>query len=153
MEQIKEYFRNNFKNCTIHENAIAKERIVFIADEIMYLIISPHKCTHYKWMLEITTQRAFDTWSNSSVVKAFFNSENELCNYLENNETFIYKNLLKYLSSEYKNLETDLEETTKETVQPYFFYDFEKNVFTTEKLTQEKLEELTKKTDNISPKF
>ena len=55
-------------------------------------------------MLRVSTRTAFDRWANSTAIEKFFNDDIELCNYLYDHQLDIYKDLIKYLSSEYDDI-------------------------------------------------
>lgn len=71
---------------------------------IKYFITSPHEGNHFKWVLRISTCAAFDRWANSIPIEEFFNTEENLVDYICNNQLKIYKELLCYLSEEYWDL-------------------------------------------------
>ena len=101
MRHIKEWFENDYENYEIKEfdgNFEAK------TNTTLFLIVSPHSGTNNKWMLRITTISDFDRWANSTAIEEFFDTEIELCNYLYDNQLYIYKSLLEYLSWEYDEL-------------------------------------------------
>ena len=47
---------------------------------------------------------AFDRWANSTAIEEFFDSDIELCNYLHEQQLYIYKDLVGYLSREYDDV-------------------------------------------------
>lgn len=81
---------------------------------IKYLIIFPNKYNNSKYCLRISTCAAFDRWANSIPIEKFFDTEEDLGNYIMNNQLEIYKILLEYLSNEYKDLQNIYEETIDE---------------------------------------
>ena len=74
-------------------------------DIVHYLIVEPHSGTNNRWMLRITARVAFDRWANSTGFEKFFTTEIELCEFLQAAQLDIYKELLRYLSKEYEELE------------------------------------------------
>ena len=55
-------------------------------------------------MLRVAALASFDRWVNSIAVEEFFDTETDLCIYLENNQFSIYKDVLKRLSEEYEEM-------------------------------------------------
>lgn len=107
MNNIKRWFENDSEDYDIAEydgNLEAKTNMV------RYLIVSPHSGTDNRWMLRVTTVSAFDRWANSAGVREFFETEIELCLYLDTHQLDIYKELLEYLSLEYDTLYDELTE-------------------------------------------
>lgn len=70
-------------------------------DMIIVLIVAPHSDTEYRWMLRISTTAAFDRWANSAAIEEFYETGDEIAQYLENNVVEIYGQLLTYLTGEY----------------------------------------------------
>jgi hypothetical protein len=101
MKNIKRWFENDYENYHIDEYDGHLEAITNIAH---YLIVEPQNGTNNKWMMRVTTRSAFDRWANSTAIEMFFDTSIELCNYLYAHQLDIYKNLLKYLSSEYDDV-------------------------------------------------
>jgi hypothetical protein len=98
MEKIKQFFEWDDEYYEISEyNGIleAKTKIV------VYLVVAPHSGTDNRWMLRVSTLSAFDRWANSTAVEEFFETDIEVCNYLDEHQLDIYKTLLAYLSKEY----------------------------------------------------
>jgi len=56
-------------------------------------------------MFRATTRTAFDRWANSTAIEEFFDTDVELCQYLQEHRLDIYKKLLNYLSEEYDDLQ------------------------------------------------
>lgn len=108
MENVKRWFKNDYENYDITES---EGRLDARTDTVYFLIVSPHSGNDNKWMLRVSTIAAFDRWSNSTAVEEFFETEIELCNYLYDHQLDIYKGLLKYLSSEYEDLDEFLGQT------------------------------------------
>lgn len=71
-------------------------------DTAMFEILPPHD--GLKWLLRIAPISGFDRWSNSTAIEEWFESAENICNYLHENQTNIYKTLLKYLSSDYDEI-------------------------------------------------
>lgn len=74
-------------------------------DTIKYLIVEPHEGNGNRWLLRISTIVAFDRWANSRAIEKFFDTETELCEYLTDHQLEIYRDLIRYLSDEYDELE------------------------------------------------
>ena len=102
MENVKRWFENDYENYDITES---EGRLDARTDTVYFLIVSPHSGNDNKWMLRVSTIAAFDRWANSTAVEVFFETEVELCNYLYDHQLDIYKDLLKYLSLEYREQE------------------------------------------------
>lgn len=94
MDKIIKYFKDNFKNIKDIYLDISNNLLVQNKCEI-YLVVPPHKDNAFKWMLRIALKPTFDRWANSTVIEGFFDNENEIINYLENNQLSIYKQLLE----------------------------------------------------------
>lgn len=73
-------------------------------DTILFLVVEPHNGTNGKWMLRVAALASFDRWANSTAVEEFFDTETGLYNYLENNQLYIYKDVLRNLSEEYEEM-------------------------------------------------
>ena len=71
-------------------------------DTAMFEIVPPHD--GLKWLLRIAPISGFDRWSNSTAIEEWFESAENICNYLHEHKTKIYKTLLKYLSSDYDEI-------------------------------------------------
>lgn len=101
MENIKRWFENNYENYKIIKY---EGQLEVITNTVKYLIVSPHSGTDNRWMLRVATISAFDRWSNSTAVEMFFETDIELCLYLQDHQLDIYKNLLEYISLEYEEI-------------------------------------------------
>lgn len=102
MKKIKCWFENDNEDYEISEgNGFLDTR----TDIVHYLIVEPHSGTNNRWMLRITTRAAFDRWANSTGFEKYFTTETELCKFLQTEQLNIYKELLRYLSKEYEELE------------------------------------------------
>lgn len=112
MKNIREWFQNNELNTGQHYEINYEDDSHFDVrtDTVLYLIVKLDN----KWMLRISTMSAFDRWANSIPIEQFFNTDIELCNYLQENQLDIYKTLLKYLSEEYEDLEEIYDELAVE---------------------------------------
>ena len=111
MQEIKNWFENDAVNSGEHYDFLEYEGHLEVRTETtIFMVVEPHSGTNYKWMLRISTMRAFDRWANSTPIEQFFNSDIELCNYLHDNQLNIYKRLLKYLSEEYDDILDSYEE-------------------------------------------
>ena len=73
-------------------------------ETILFLVVEPHNGTDGKWMLRVAALVSFDRWANSTAVEEFFDTETQLRNYLENNQLYIYKDVLRSLSEEYEEM-------------------------------------------------
>lgn len=76
-------------------------------DLIICLICGPQEHDYVyknnpKWLVRFSTVSAFDRWANSTAIEKFFDTMDEVIEYLTNNELDIYKELLSYLSEEYE---------------------------------------------------
>lgn len=98
MDIIKNWFEENGYEVDKYETLQAK------TDTVLFLVVEPHSGTNGRWMLRVAALASFDRWANSTVVEKFFDTETDLCNYLENNQFDIYKNVLKRLSEEYEEM-------------------------------------------------
>ena len=108
MLRIEELFQSrNFKINDFSESIYATNGIV------KYFVVRPHEGNRYKYLLRISTCAAFDRWANSIPIEEFFDTEEDLINYILNNQLEIYKTLLEYLSEEYYDLQNTYEETIK----------------------------------------
>lgn len=98
MDIVKKWFEENGYEVDKYETLQAK------TDTVLFLVVEPHSGTNGRWMLRVAALASFDRWANSTVVEEFFDTETDLCNYLENNQFDIYKNVLKRLSEEYEEM-------------------------------------------------
>lgn len=73
-------------------------------DMIIALVVAPHSGTKYKWLLRFSTAAAFDRWANSTAIEEFYETEDEVIKYLEDNVMQVYQQLLNYLSNEYDEM-------------------------------------------------
>ena len=105
MKKIKEFFEHSGEIFDIDEN---EYRMDAESETAIFLIVKPHSGTNNKWMLRVSTVSAFDRWANSTAVQEFFDTDAELCNYLRSHRLEICKELLEYLSKEYKELEAQM---------------------------------------------
>lgn len=71
-------------------------------DTVLFQVVEPHRETSEKWLLRVAALTSFDRWTNSTAVEKFFDTETDLCDYLENNQVDIYKAVLENLSEEYE---------------------------------------------------
>ncbi len=99
MDIIKNWFKEN--GCEVDE---CYEALQAKTDTILFRVVEPHSGTNGRWMLRVAALASFDRWTNSTAVEEFFDTETDLCNYLENNQFDIYKNVLKRLSEEYEEM-------------------------------------------------
>ena len=100
MENIKRWFENDYENYDVTEY---EGHLEARTNTVLYMVVEPHSGTDNKWMLRVTTISAFDRWANSTAIEEFFDTDIELCNYLDH-QLDIYKNLLEYLSEEYDEI-------------------------------------------------
>ena len=107
MKKIKEWFENDWEKYDIVEY---DGHLEVNTNIVRYLIVGPHSGTNNKWLLRVTTISAFDRWANSTAMEMFFETDIELCFFLEENQLSIYKDLLAYLSMEYDELEESVDE-------------------------------------------
>lgn len=98
MDIVKKWFEENGYEVDKYETLQAK------TDTVLFLVVEPHSGTNGRWMLRVAALASFDRWANSTAVEEFFDTETDLCNYLENNQFCIYKNVLKRLSEEYEEM-------------------------------------------------
>jgi hypothetical protein len=101
MENIRRWFENDSENYEIDEY---EGHLEAKTETVIYMIVAPHNGNDYRWMLRVSTRSAFDGWANSIAVEEFFKTEIEVCNYLDEHQLDIYKELLAYLSEEYNEL-------------------------------------------------
>lgn len=99
MDIIKNWFKDNGYEVDECEMTLQAK-----ADTILFLVVEPHNGTNGKWMLRVAALVSFDRWANSTTVEEFFNTETGLRNYLENNQLYIYKDVLRSLSEEYEEM-------------------------------------------------
>lgn len=99
MDIIKNWFKNNGYEVDECETILQAK-----TDTILFLVVEPHNGTNGKWMLRVAALVSFDRWANSTAVEEFFNTEIGLRNYLENNQLYIYKDVLRSLSEEYEEM-------------------------------------------------
>lgn len=102
MKIIREWFKNDTAiNGEQYDIVEYDGHLEVRTDTIIFLIVEANTCASENWLLRISTTSAFDRWANSTVIEEFFNTDVELCNYLTDHQLDIYKELLRYLSSEY----------------------------------------------------
>ena len=94
MNIVKKWFEENGYEVDKYETLQAK------TDTVLFLVVELHSGTNGRWMLRVAALASFDRWANSTAVEEFFDAETDLCNYFENNQFDIYKNVLKRLSEE-----------------------------------------------------
>lgn len=99
MDIVKNWFKDNGYEVDEYETTLQAK-----TDTILVLIVEPHSGTNGKWMLRATALVSFDRWANSTAVEEFFDTEIGLRNYLENNQLYIYKDVLRSLSEEYEEM-------------------------------------------------
>lgn len=99
MDIIKNWFKDNGYEVDEYEATLQAK-----TDTILFLVVEPHSGTNGKWMLRATALASFDRWANSTAVEEFFNTGIGLRNYLENNQLYIYKDVLRSLSEEYEEM-------------------------------------------------
>ena len=100
MDIIKNWFEDNGYEVDESEMILQAK-----TDTILFLVVEePHIGTNGKWMLRAAALASFDRWANSTAVEEFFDTETGLRNYLENNQLYIYKDVLRSLSEEYEEM-------------------------------------------------
>ncbi len=99
MDIIKNWFKDNGYEVDECEMTLQAK-----TETILFLVVEPHNGTDGKWMLRVAALVSFDRWANSTAVEEFFDTETELRNYLENNQLYIYKDVLRSLSEEYEEM-------------------------------------------------
>lgn len=99
MDIIKNWFENSGYEIEEYEATLQAK-----TDTILFLVVEPHDGTNGKWMLRVAALVSFDRWANSTAVEEFFDTETGLRNYLENNQLYIYKDVLRSLSEEYEEI-------------------------------------------------
>lgn len=106
MEIIKRWFENDTINSGQHYDICEYDgHLEAKTDSALFMAVSPHDGTNNKWMLRVAPIVSFDRWANSTAVEKFFDTNIELCNYLYENQSNIYKMLLECLSEDYQQLE------------------------------------------------
>ena len=91
-------------------DAYEKDRYLAYNDVMRFIIITPCQNSNDKYILKGSTISAFDRWANSEVIHKVFSSLDELLDFLINHKEEIYHSLLKYLSEEYDDLKSVLNE-------------------------------------------
>lgn len=99
MGVIKNWFEDNGYEVSEFETMLQAK-----TDTILFMVVEPHSGTNGKWMLRAAALVSFDRWANSTAVEEFFDTETGLRNYLENNQLYIYKDVLRNLSDEYEEM-------------------------------------------------
>lgn len=99
MDIIKNWFEDNGYEVDEYETTLQAK-----TDTILFLVVEPHNDTNGKWLLRAAALASFDRWANSTAVEEFFDTEIGLRNYLENNQLYIYKDVLRSLSEEYEEM-------------------------------------------------
>ena len=102
MENIRKWFENDYENYELMEY---DGHLEARTETVILHIVKPHSGTKNRWMLRTSTISAFDRWANSTAEELFIEKDIELCNYLYEHQLEIYKDLVKYLSREYDELE------------------------------------------------
>lgn len=97
MDIVKNWFKDNGYEVDEYEGILQAK-----TDTILFLVVEPHNGTNGKWMLRVAALVSFDRWANSTAVEEFFDTEIGLRNYLDNNQLYIYKDVLRSLSEEYE---------------------------------------------------
>lgn len=99
MDIIKNWFEDNGYEVSEFETMLQAK-----TDTILFMVVEPHSGTNGKWMLRAAALVSFDRWANSTAVEEFFDTETGLRNYLENNQLYIYKDVLRNLSDKYEEM-------------------------------------------------
>lgn len=92
--KILQWFQDNMNTICVEDTYNPKDYVVVQTQCTFCLIVSPHKDLE-SWMLRIALRPTFDRWANSTVMEIFFNNEDEIIDYLEDNQLKIYKTLLE----------------------------------------------------------
>lgn len=101
--KIWQWFKDNMRSTYI-EDIYNSNGSIFVQTKCeIYLIVEPHDDLE-QWMLRIALRPTFDRWANSTVVEVFFNSEDEIINYLETNQLEFYKVLLENACEELEDM-------------------------------------------------
>ena len=112
MENVRNWFENNSTNSGEHYSIFEYEGHLEANTNIaIFMIVAPHEGTKNKWMLRVSPSGSFDRWANSTAVEEFFDTDTELCSYLNDHQLEIYKALLVRLSRDYDELYTAFEES------------------------------------------
>lgn len=90
------------------EAYIANRNIYANSDTIAAIVASPHSRTNGKWMIRFSPSASFDRLANSIAIEKFFDTSEEVVNFLICNLVSIYQSLLEQLSQDYKDLVADI---------------------------------------------
>lgn len=93
---VKKWFEDNGYEVDLYSPVLSK------SDTVLFQVVEPHRETNEKWLLRVAALASFDRWANSTAVEKFFDTETDLCDYLERNQVDIYKAVLENLSEEYE---------------------------------------------------
>ena len=103
MEKIKQWVKENPDYKIVYD----KYDCLQFKTGTVFIQVNDRKCkVDDRFVLSVSTIAAFDRWANSLAVEKFFITEGEVVDYLFNNELDIYKDLIKYLSEEYADMES-----------------------------------------------
>ena len=91
-------------------DAYEKDKYLAYNDIMRFIIITPSQNSNDKYILKCSTISAFDRLANSEAFHKVFSSLDELLDFLINHKEEIYHSLLKYLSEEYDDLKSVLNE-------------------------------------------
>jgi hypothetical protein len=104
MEQIQAWFEAILQKPYEYEIWQDADHLEFKTELAVLLVVAPHSGTGHKWMLRASTRSAFDRWANSTAVEEFFDTPQDVCQYLQEHPLELYRKLLCYLSEEYEDL-------------------------------------------------
>lgn len=105
MQIIRKWFENDTVIHEEHYDIIEYDGHLEVrTNTVIFLIVEANTCASDKWLLRVSTMSAFDRWANSTAIERFFDTDVELCKYLTEHQLDIYKELLRYLSSEYDEI-------------------------------------------------
>lgn len=72
MQKIKNWFEDDAANSGEHYDFLEYEGHLEVRTETaIFMVVEPHSGTNRKWMLRISTMRAFDRWANSTPIELF----------------------------------------------------------------------------------
>lgn len=86
------------------ESYISGGNIYANSNTIVALVVAPHSGTNGKWMIRFSPSASFDRWANSRAIEKFFDTSEDVMNFLVCNLISIYQKLLERLTQDYKEL-------------------------------------------------
>ena len=75
---------------------------------ITTLVVAPHDGNRHKWLLRLAPAVSFDRWANSSYIEEYFDSADDMREYLYNRKFVIYGQLFGMLSEDYAELRKEI---------------------------------------------